>query len=97
MKVRFFSFIQRAAGTAEVEAEAGDVGTLIEALCLRFGPAFREMVVEVRGPADGPRLRPDVTVLVNGRNIHFLAGVTTPLRTGDEVVFIPPAAGVSGR
>ena len=95
MKVRFFSFIRRAAGTSEVEAEAEDVGTLIEALCLRFGPAFREMVVEVS--ADGPRLRPDVTVLVNGRNTHFLAGVTTPLRTGDEVVFLPPAAGGSGR
>lgn len=88
VKVRFFSFIRRAVGTAEVEAGAEDVGALIEALSLRFGPAFRDHVIEAPG-----RLRHDVTVLVNGRNIHFLAGLDTPLRPGDEVVFIPPAAG----
>ncbi len=35
----------------------------------------------------------DLAVLVNGRNIHLLNGVETPLHDGDEVVILPPAAG----
>lgn len=101
VKVRFFSFIRRALGTAESEAEAGDVRALIEALSLRFGPAFRDQVIEVPGRlrddvTGHAVIRHDVTVLVNGRNIHFLAGLDTSLRPGDEVVFIPPAAGGGG-
>jgi molybdopterin synthase sulfur carrier subunit len=35
----------------------------------------------------------DLAVLVNGRSIQLLEGVATPLHDGDEVVFLPPAAG----
>jgi molybdopterin converting factor small subunit len=35
----------------------------------------------------------ELTVLVNGRNIHLLSGPATVLRDGDEVVILPPVAG----
>ncbi len=35
----------------------------------------------------------DLAILVNGRNIDLLDGLNTPLGDGDEVVFMPPAAG----
>ncbi|MGD2200386.1 MAG: MoaD/ThiS family protein [Candidatus Bathyarchaeota archaeon] len=35
----------------------------------------------------------DLAILVNGRNIDLLEGLETLLHDGDEVVFMPPAAG----
>jgi molybdopterin synthase sulfur carrier subunit len=35
----------------------------------------------------------DLAILVNGRNIDLLEGLETLLSDGDEVVFMPPAAG----
>jgi len=35
----------------------------------------------------------DVNVLKNGRNIHFLNGLETPLSEGDVIALFPPAAG----
>mgnify|MGYP001057388432 CR=1 FL=1 len=35
----------------------------------------------------------ELAVLVNGRNIRLLNGLETILHEGDEVVFLPPAAG----
>ncbi len=35
----------------------------------------------------------DLAVLVNGKSIQLLEGVGTTLHDGDEVIFLPPAAG----
>jgi molybdopterin synthase sulfur carrier subunit len=35
----------------------------------------------------------DLAVLVNGKSIQLLEGVGTTLHDGDEVVYLPPAAG----
>ena len=35
----------------------------------------------------------DLAVLVNGKSIQLLEGVGTTLQDGDEVVYLPPAAG----
>ncbi|WP_292423243.1 ubiquitin-like small modifier protein 1 [Methanoregula sp.] len=34
-----------------------------------------------------------VNILKNGRNIHFLAGLDTPLDDGDIIALFPPVAG----
>lgn len=34
-----------------------------------------------------------VRIMVNGRMIQFLEGMTTTLHEGDEIVLIPPASG----
>jgi len=38
-------------------------------------------------------LRDFVNILKNGRNIHFLAGMDTPLDDGDIIALFPPVAG----
>lgn len=38
-------------------------------------------------------LRDFVNILKNGRNIHFLSGLSTPLEDGDVIALFPPAAG----
>lgn len=38
-------------------------------------------------------LRDLVNILRNGRNIHFLAGLDTPLDDGDTIALFPPVAG----
>ena len=35
----------------------------------------------------------DLAVLVNGKSIQLLKGIETKLSDGDEVVYLPPAAG----
>ncbi len=39
------------------------------------------------------RLRDYVNILKNGRNVHFLAGLDTPLDDGDVIALFPPLAG----
>jgi sulfur-carrier protein len=38
-------------------------------------------------------LRDFVNILKNGRNIHFLSGLDTPLDDGDTIALFPPVAG----
>jgi molybdopterin synthase sulfur carrier subunit len=38
-------------------------------------------------------LRDFVNILKNGRNVHFLSGLDTPLDNGDVIALFPPVAG----
>lgn len=66
--------------------EAPNVGALLEILCRsRVG---RERIFDEDG-----RVRKDITVLRNGRNIVFLNGLETELNAGDSVAIFPPTHG----
>ncbi|HIE19256.1 TPA: MoaD/ThiS family protein [Candidatus Bathyarchaeota archaeon] len=39
------------------------------------------------------RDEPELTILLNGRNIHVLKKLETPLKDGDTVVLLPPVIG----
>jgi len=39
------------------------------------------------------RGEPELTILLNGRNIHTLKKLQTPLKDGDLVVLLPPVIG----
>jgi len=66
------------------------------------GSTIRTLLDELTGRYDGLRgmmfaapgtLRDFVNILKNGRNVHFLAGLDTPLDDGDVIALFPPVAG----
>ncbi|MBN2495091.1 MAG: MoaD/ThiS family protein [Deltaproteobacteria bacterium] len=67
-------------GEAVIQMEAPTVGALIEEIARRVPPA------------DWAQAR-RVTLLLNGRNVHQLQGMRTPLRDGDQLWMIVPSGG----
>jgi len=66
------------------------------------GATIRTLLAELTGRYEGLNdlmfsapeiLRDFVNILKNGRNIHFLAGLNTPLDDGDLIALFPPVAG----
>lgn len=75
-----------------VEVEEGiTVAQLVDLLDRRFGGRLKAEIME------GGSLKPMYSILVNGRSIEWIGGMDVRLKEGDEVVFIPPAAGGLGR
>jgi MoaD family protein len=70
----------------EVSGEA-TVRSLLAELTGRYG-GLSDLIF-----AAPDTLRDFVNILKNGRNIHFLAGLDTPLDDGDIIALFPPAAG----
>lgn len=81
-EVRFLGAIRKAAGMATFGIDAGTVEELLEALRQVMGSAFQEFVFEEE------KLRQDVEVLVNDRNIALLDGLKTVLTPFDQVTLL---------
>jgi molybdopterin converting factor small subunit len=94
MTVRVHSIleIKRVIGRGEIDlpipARFG-VRDLVDWMVDRWGNALSSRLIE---PGSG-RLHPSIRVMVNGRDIAFLQGEDTPLREGDEILFLEPVAG----
>ncbi len=67
--------------------QAGDIRTLVDALVKRY-PALRSELVDESG-----ELRGTIKVMVNGRNVEFLQGLSTPVGEEDAVAIFPLVAG----
>lgn len=78
-EVRFLGAIRRVAGKASFGVDAATVEQLLEMLKQVMSPTFREFLFE------GERLRQDVEILVNDRNIVLLDGLKTALTPFDQV------------
>jgi len=74
-------------GTARVEVAAASVGELLDRLDTTY-PGVRDYVLDEHGA-----LRPYVNIFVNATEVRALAGLQTPLATGDEVAILPAMAG----
>ncbi len=74
-------------GEGEVPAEASDLEACIADLEARY-PGLRDRLC-----GDDGELRRFVNVYVNGEDVRFLAGLRTPLKSGDEVSIVPAVAG----
>lgn len=68
--------------------EEATIKDLLETLLKRFGEGVKIQVLDSNGLP-----RKTVKIFVNGRDIEFLNGLSTPLKDGDEVALIPPIAG----
>lgn len=87
--VRYFATLRDLFGGKQTEVDAArapDVAHLLDAIC--DSPDRRDGLRQTSG-----HLRADIVLLVNGRNIAFLAGLDTPLDDGDAVDIFPPVFG----
>ena len=73
----------------DVSTDAETVSQLIDFLAKRHSPSFQETLLD---PETGKVMKGN-KVLVNGRDIDFLQGLGTKIKTGDRVVFFPPVGG----
>ncbi|ABP50411.1 molybdopterin synthase subunit MoaD [Pyrobaculum arsenaticum DSM 13514] len=90
MRVKFLATLYDLTGVLKTEVEVPDgitVGRLVDLLNEKF-PKLRAEILD-----EGGKLKPMYNILVNGRSVDWLKGLDTELKDGDEVVFIPPAAG----
>ncbi len=74
-------------GKDKVTADGSDVKALIESL-EKGHPGIKDRLCDESGS-----LRHFVNVYVNGEDIRYLNGLTTALKTGDEVSIVPAVAG----
>ncbi|QLK25165.1 MoaD/ThiS family protein [Natrinema zhouii] len=87
--LRFFATFREAVGekertrTVDDDATVGDVLTALETEY----DGLKGQLLE-----DGA-IRPQLSVLKNGRNVVHMAGVETTLEAGDVVSVFPPVAG----
>jgi len=90
LRVKFLATLYELTGVLKTEVEVPDgltIRGLIDALARKYAELREELLDE------GGNLKPMYNILVNGRAVEWLNGLDTRLKDGDEVVFIPPAAG----
>ena len=76
-----------AGGQAEVSADGGTVGEVLESLYGQYGE-LRSRLTD-----DGGQLRRFVNVYLAGEDIRFLDGLQTPVPEGAELTILPAVAG----
>lgn len=70
-----------------VLTDGADARTALETLARDY-PAVRGRLFDGRGG-----LRREISILVNGANVHRRQGLATKLRTGDRLTILPPVGG----
>ena len=70
-----------------VDGDGSDLSACIESLETQY-PGLKDRLCDENGD-----LRRFVNVYVNGEDVRFLAGLSTALKTGDEVSIVPAVAG----
>jgi len=88
LQLRFFATFREAVGTKTItrEYDAETVGDVLDAL----EDEFEGLVGEI---LDDGAVRPQVNVLLNGRDIVHERGVDTPVEPDDTLSIFPPVAG----
>lgn len=74
-------------GLGEVRLAGNTIAECIEGLEARF-PGMKDRLCDENG-----EIRRFVNVYVNGEDVRFLAGIATPVQSGDEVSIVPAVAG----
>ncbi|HPD97351.1 MAG TPA: MoaD family protein [Synergistales bacterium] len=87
-KVSFFGMVRDIIGEKETQVEGGySVESLLEALSLKYGLTFGEKVLKM------PERDMDLIILLNGRHIEHVGGLSAPLKEGDHLAVFPLVGG----
>lgn len=93
IELRFFATFRDAVGQKERTHAFDDdatVGDVLASLETEY-EGLEGRLLEDDG--DGPAIRPQLSVLKNGRDVTHMAGVGTALEDGDRLSVFPPVAG----
>ncbi|MGC8543913.1 MAG: MoaD/ThiS family protein [Vulcanisaeta sp.] len=91
VQVKFLASLYDITKVLKTEIEVPDnttVKDLIQIIDKSISPNFSRVILN-----DDGKLKDQYVILINGRSIDFLNGLSTKLTSGDEVVFLPPAGG----
>lgn len=90
LECRFFATYRAAVGQKSLEREFPDGATVAEVLADLEGeyPDLEAQLLDEDGA-----IRPQLSILKNGRDVTHMAGGETPLEDGDTLSVFPPVAG----
>lgn len=88
IKVRIPTPLRPIAGGKDVVSIASDdLRECVETLEQQY-PGLKDRLCDEMG-----EIRRFVNIYVNGEDVRFLSGLSTPLKSGDEVSIVPAVAG----
>ncbi|SDK00884.1 ubiquitin-like small modifier protein 1 [Natronorubrum texcoconense] len=93
IELRFFATFREAVGQKErVETfdDGASVGDVLASLESTYDGLEGQLLED---GDDGVAIRPQLSVLKNGRDVTHMAGVETELKDGDRLSVFPPVAG----
>ena len=93
VKVHTILGIKKIIGKGEIEISlprGASLGAAIVALVHTWGEGLKSRLLESDNPV---KIQPYIRLMVNGRDIAFLAGMDTALQDGDEILILPPVSG----
>jgi molybdopterin synthase sulfur carrier subunit len=90
MQVRLFATLRQTAGRAEVEVPQAE-GNSVRTVLARLVDTHPDLEPEIFD-SDG-ELQSHIHIMVNGRDIRFLAGLDTPVQASDQMWIFPPVGG----
>ncbi|UJG42076.1 MAG: MoaD family protein [Candidatus Heimdallarchaeum aukensis] len=86
--VLFYSKIKQLIGQRKMDLNSDSIEDLLQKLFSLFGRSlFDELML------DEGVIKPQWRIVVNGRNINLLHGLSTKLKDGDLVAIVPAIAG----
>ena len=88
-KVNLYATFRDLTGASQVEVQGRTVGEVLRNLVARY-PALGAELFE------GEELLERVSVFLEGRDVRYLEGLSTPLEEGDTLDLFPPVAGGGG-
>ena len=90
VKVRFFAYLRDLTGKRVIDEVDCEEGATISMLLdwLSSDSRIRAVLFD-----ENQRIRSDITILKNGREIRLLEGMQTRLGSGDEIAIFPMVAG----
>lgn len=92
VKVHTILGIKRIIGQGEVDVSL-PVGSTLKSLLIQMVEAHGKDLSTLLYGEGGTDLLPHIRVMVNGRDIGFLKGLSTELKDGDEILVLPPVSG----
>ncbi|MGA2108878.1 MAG: MoaD/ThiS family protein [Syntrophorhabdales bacterium] len=92
VKVRTIAGLKKILGRDEVELPVPQGATMATLIALMAEQWGEDLSAYLSDPDRASPL-PHVRILVNGQDIAFLDGISTPLMDGDEVLMLPLVGG----